>query len=138
MSKSKTERYQTTSLHWSGSYCTGANSNDFYLQAAVSRAIDRGAPVSYRQAQAAVFDLIAEMMDIPNKHKFIDRIRQALNAPKDPSEMSPEEQQAAQAQAQQQQQQEMAMREVMAKIGKLEADVQVQQAKAAQPHAGTG
>ena len=85
------------------------------------------------QAQAAVFDLIAEMMDIPNKHKFIDRIRQALNAPKDPSEMSPEEQQAAQAQAQQQQQQqEMAMREIMAKIGKLEADVQVQQAKAAQ------
>ena len=85
------------------------------------------------QAQAAVFDLIAEMMDIPNKHKFLDRIRNALGVPKEPDEMTPEEQQAAQAQQQQQQQQqEMAMREIMARIGKLEADVQVQQAKAAQ------
>ena len=85
------------------------------------------------QAQAAVFDLIAEMMDIPNKHKFLDRIRNALGVPKEPDEMTQEEQQAAQAQQQQmQQQQEMAMREIMAKIGKLEADVQVQQAKAAQ------
>ena len=85
------------------------------------------------QAQAAVFDLIAEMMDIPNKHKFMERIRNAMGVPKDAEEMTPEEQQAAQAQAQQQQQQQdMAMREIMAKIGKLEADVQVQQAKAAQ------
>lgn len=84
------------------------------------------------QAQAAVFDLIAEMMDIPNKHKFMERIRNAMGVPKDAEEMTPEEQQAAQAQAQQQQQQQdMAMREVMAKIGKLEADIAVQQANAA-------
>lgn len=84
------------------------------------------------QAQAAVFDLIAEMMDIPNKHKFLDRIRNALGVPKEPDEMTPEEQQAAQAQQQQQQQQqEMAMREIMAKIGKMEADIAVQQANAA-------
>lgn len=84
------------------------------------------------QAQAAVFDLIAEMMDIPNKHKFLYRIRNALGVPKEPDEMTPEEQQAAQAQQQQQQQQqEMAMREIMAKIGKMEADITVQQANAA-------
>ena len=84
------------------------------------------------QAQAAVFDLIAEMMDIPNKHKFLDRIRNALGVPKELDEMTPEEQQAAQAQQQQQQQQqEMAMREIMAKIGKMEADIAVQQANAA-------
>lgn len=85
------------------------------------------------QVQGAVFDLIAEMMDIPNKHKFIERVRNALQIPKDPSDMTPEEQQAAQQQQQQvQQQQEMAMREVMAKLAKLESEAQSQQAKAAQ------
>ena len=85
------------------------------------------------EAQGAVFDLIVEMMDVPNKHTFMERIRSALGVPKAPEDMTPEEQQAAQQQAaQQQQQQEMAMRELMAQLTKLEAEAQSQQAKAAQ------
>lgn len=85
------------------------------------------------QAQAAVFDLIAEMMDIPNKHKFMGRIRKAMNIPKDPDEMTPDEQQQAQAQQQEQaQQQQLAMEQIMAQLQKLQADIEVQKAKAGQ------
>lgn len=85
------------------------------------------------QAQAVVIDLVVELMDIPNKHEFIDRIRTAMQIPKKPEEMTPEEQQAAEQQAQQDQMaQELAMKEVIAKLAKLEADAQQGQAKAAQ------
>lgn len=85
------------------------------------------------EAQAAVFDLVVEMMDVPNKDGFMERIRSSLNIPKKPDEMTPEEQQAAQQQQQQAQQaQELQMRQLMAQMAKLEADAQAQQAKAAQ------
>ena len=85
------------------------------------------------ELQAVTFDLVAELMDIPNKNEFMERIRGAMNVPKAPDEMTPEEQQAAQQEAQQAaQQQELMMREVLAKVTKLEAETQQQQAKAAQ------
>lgn len=85
------------------------------------------------EAQAAVFDLVVEMMDIPNKDKFMERIRNSMNIPKQPEDMSPEEQQAMQQQQQQAQQaQELQMRELMARMANMEAEAQSKQAKAAQ------
>lgn len=83
------------------------------------------------QAKPAVFDLLLELLDIPRKSEFIERVRKSLGVQKEPDEMSPEEQQAAQAQAQQQQQQqELAMRELLAKVQELEAKAAKAQAEA--------
>lgn len=77
------------------------------------------------EAQMAVFDLVCELSDIPNKQEFMERIRGALNVPKDPEDMTPEEQQAYQAQQQKAAEQEaLAMREMNAKVGELEANVE--------------
>lgn len=85
------------------------------------------------QIQATVIDLVVNLMDIPNKHEFVDRIRSAMQIPKQPDEMTPEEQQAAQQEQQQKQMaQDMALKEAMAKLAKLEAEAQQQQAKTAQ------
>lgn len=77
------------------------------------------------ELQAQFLDMWVELLDIPNKSEFLERLRSAMGTPKDPEDMTPEEQQAAQAQAQQQQQQlELAMREQTAKIEKMEAEAQ--------------
>lgn len=74
------------------------------------------------EVQAAVLDMWVELLDVPNKQEFIERIRSALGTPKAPDEMTPEEQQAAQQEQQMQQaQQELAMREIAGKVAKLEA-----------------
>ncbi|CZF79713.1 portal protein [Grimontia marina] len=76
------------------------------------------------QAQMAVFDLVAELMDIPNKSEFLERIRGAMNVPKDPEDMSPEEQQAHQAdQEKARMQEELAFREMKARVEELEGKV---------------
>ncbi|CVD65565.1 hypothetical protein [Serratia marcescens] len=75
------------------------------------------------EVQAAVLDMWVELLDVPNKQEFIDRIRSALGTPKAPDEMTPEEQQAAQQEQQMlQAQQELAMREIAGKVAKLEAE----------------
>ncbi|MDW6094045.1 portal protein [Vibrio rhizosphaerae] len=83
------------------------------------------------QVQVAVIDLVAELSDIPNKHEFMERVHKALNIPKDPDDMTPEEKQAQVAQQQQEQMQmELAMRELKAKVEKLEAEAMKIQAGA--------
>lgn len=77
------------------------------------------------QIQVSVLDMWVELLDLPNKQEFVERIRGALGTPKAPDEMTPEEQQAAQQEQQlQQQQQELAMREIAGKVAKLEAEAQ--------------
>ncbi|EMU6158715.1 portal protein [Yersinia enterocolitica] len=77
------------------------------------------------QIQVSVLDMWVELLDLPNKQEFIERIRGALGTPKSPDEMTPEEQQTAQQEQQlQQQQQELAMREIAGKVAKLEAEAQ--------------
>jgi hypothetical protein len=83
------------------------------------------------QVQAAVIDLVAELSDIPNKGEFMERVRSALQIPKDQEDMTPEELQAQQAKQQQEQaQMELAMREMSAKVAKLEAEASKVQATA--------
>ncbi|CQH06999.1 portal protein [Yersinia enterocolitica] len=78
-----------------------------------------------QQIQVSVLDMWVELLDLPNKQEFVERIRGALGTPKSPDEMTPEEQQAAQQEQQlQQQQQELAMREIAGKVAKLEAEAQ--------------
>ncbi|HFN9833834.1 TPA: portal protein [Yersinia enterocolitica] len=77
------------------------------------------------QIQVSVLDMWVELLDLPNKQEFVERIRSALGTPKSPDEMTPEEQQAAQQEQQlQQQQQELAMREIAGKVAKSEAEAQ--------------
>lgn len=79
--------------------------------------------------QGAVLDMWVDLLDIPNKHEFMDRIRTAVGAPKSPDDMTPEEQQAAQQQAQQQQalqQKELELKftQMQAQIDKMQAEAQ--------------
>lgn len=83
------------------------------------------------EAAAACFDLLVELMDVPRKAEFVERVRNALNIQKDPEEMDDEERAAAEQQAQQQQmEQEMAMREMQAKLAELEGKAAKWQAEA--------
>ncbi|MEQ9919594.1 hypothetical protein ABRQ09_01870 [Pectobacterium brasiliense] len=80
------------------------------------------------QVHATVLDMWVELLDVPRKAEFIERIRSALGTPKAPDEMTPEEQQDAQQQQQlQAQQQDLAMREIAGKVAKLEAEAQREQ-----------
>ncbi|MGG5950148.1 phage portal protein [Salmonella enterica] len=83
------------------------------------------------EVQAAVLDLWVNLLDVPDKQEFVERIRTALGTPKSPDEMTPEEQQQAQLQQEiQQQQMELQMREMAGKVAKLEADAAKTQAAA--------
>lgn len=83
------------------------------------------------EAQAATFDLLVELMDIPNKAEFMERIRDTMGVQKKPDDMTEEEQAAAQAQAEQAQaEQELAMREIQAKVSEVEAKAAKWQAEA--------
>ncbi|MGY3892832.1 portal protein [Aeromonas enterica] len=74
------------------------------------------------EAQAACFDMLIELLDVPNKQEFTERVRNALGIAKPADQMTPQEQQAAQQQAQmQQEQQALAMREATAKVAEMEA-----------------
>ncbi|EHF31157.1 hypothetical protein EUDG_00708 [Escherichia coli O104:H4 str. 04-8351] len=89
------------------------------------------------QVQAVVLDLWVNLLDVPQKQEFVERIRAALGTPKSPDEMTPEEQQAAQQQqAQQQQQEELQMREMAGRVAKLEAEAARAQAAAQRDNAG--
>lgn len=89
------------------------------------------------EVQAAVLDLWINLLDVPNKQEFVERIRNALGTPKAPEEMTPEEQQAAQQEQElQQQQNALRMREMTGKVAKLEADAARQQAAAQKDTAG--
>lgn len=50
------------------------------------------------QAQSAVIDLVLELVEIPNKDEFVDRVSRAMGT-QDPEYMTDEEKQAAQQQA---------------------------------------
>lgn len=83
------------------------------------------------EAAAACFDLLVELMDVPRKAEFVERIRNALGIQKDPDEMTDEERAAAEQQAEQAQlQQEMTMREMQAKLAELEGKAAKWQAEA--------
>ncbi|WP_145517549.1 portal protein [Yersinia mollaretii] len=83
------------------------------------------------EVQVSVLDMWVELLELPNKPQFIERIREALGTAKTPDEMTPEEQQAAQqAQQLQQQQQELALRELAAKVARLEAEAKRMNAQA--------
>lgn len=83
------------------------------------------------EAAAACFDLLVELMDVPRKAEFVERIRNAMGIQKSQDEMTEEEMAAAEQQAQQaQMEQELAMREVQAKLAELEAKAAKLQAEA--------
>ncbi|WP_275667980.1 portal protein [Photobacterium phosphoreum] len=70
------------------------------------------------QVQSAVIDLVLELSDVPNKAEFMERVRGALGVGKDADDMTQEEQQAEEMEAQQ----VLMMRELTAKVEKLEAE----------------
>ncbi|HIE1976332.1 TPA: portal protein [Escherichia coli] len=89
------------------------------------------------QVQAVVLDLWVNLLDVPQKQEFVERIRAALGTPKSPDEMTPEEQEAAaQQQALQQQQAELQMREMVGRVAKLEAEAARARAAAKRDNAG--
>lgn len=79
------------------------------------------------QVAMVMFDLVVEGMDIENRDEMVKRIR-AINGQRDPdaAELTPEEQQAMQAKAEQdalaKEQMMLQMREINAKVEKLEAE----------------
>lgn len=89
------------------------------------------------QVQAVVLDLWVNLLDVPQKQEFVERIRAALGTPKSPDEMTPEEQEAAaQQQALEQQQAELQMREMTGRVAKLEAEAARARAAAQRDNAG--
>lgn len=89
------------------------------------------------QVQAVVLDLWVNLLDVPQKQEFVERIRAALGTPKSPDEMTPEEQEAAaQQQALEQQQAELQMREMTGRVAKLEAEAARTRAAAQRDNAG--
>lgn len=83
------------------------------------------------EVQMATIDMILQLMDIPNKHEFLARVRDAVGIKKEYDKMTPEEQQQAQAEAQAQaEQQQLSMRKLVAEVMKEEADAAAKQATA--------
>ncbi|CAL9954688.1 portal protein [Vibrio phage D85] len=83
------------------------------------------------EVQMSVIDMILELMDIPNKSEYLDRVRGALGINKPAEQMTPEEQAAQQAQAQAEQAaQEMQQRAMNAEVTSKEADAASKQAEA--------
>lgn len=83
------------------------------------------------EVQMATIDMVLQLMDIPNKHEFLARVRDAVGIKKDFDKMTPEEQEQAKAEAQAQaEQQQLAMRKLVAEVMKEEASAAAQQATA--------
>lgn len=83
------------------------------------------------EVQMATIDMVLQLMDIPNKHEFLGRVRSAMGIKKDFDKMTPEEQQQAQAEAQaQSEQQQLMMRKLVAEVMREEAEAQAKQTAA--------
>lgn len=78
------------------------------------------------EVQITVIDLVLELTDVPNKQEFMERVRAALNIEKEPEDMTEEEQ----AELAAQKQLELQMREMEAKVLKLESEAKNIMAKA--------
>ncbi|WP_213132681.1 portal protein [Citrobacter sp. FP75] len=82
------------------------------------------------QAQSAVIDLVLELVEIPNKDEFIDRVSRALGT-QDPQYMTDEEKQAAQQQAKLNEvAQVLQFKQQIAEIQNKDADTESKQASA--------
>lgn len=82
------------------------------------------------QAQSAVIDLVLELVEIPNKDEFIDRVSRAMGT-QDPQYMTDEEKQAAQQQAKLNEfAQALQFKQQIAEIQNKDADTASKQASA--------
>lgn len=82
------------------------------------------------QAQSAVIDLVLELVEIPNKDEFIDRVSRALGT-QDPQYMTEEEKQASQQQAKLNEfAQALQFKQQIAEIQNKDADTASKQASA--------
>lgn len=82
------------------------------------------------QAQSAVIDLVLELVEIPNKDEFIDRVSRALGT-QDPQYMTDEEKQASQQQAKLNEfAQALQFKQQIAEIKNKDADTASKQASA--------
>ncbi|EPS2038889.1 portal protein [Citrobacter freundii] len=82
------------------------------------------------QAQSAVIDLVLELVEIPNKDEFIDRVSRALGT-QDPQYMTDEEKQASQQQAKLDEfAQALQFKQQIAEIQNKDADTASKQASA--------
>ncbi|EMH2329672.1 portal protein [Citrobacter freundii] len=82
------------------------------------------------QAQSAVIDLVLELVEIPNKDEFIDRVSRALGT-QDPQYMTDEEKQASQQQAKLNEfAQALQFKQQIAEIQNKDADTASKQASA--------
>lgn len=82
------------------------------------------------QAQSAVIDLVLELVEIPNKDEFIDRVSRALGT-QDPQYMTDEEKQASQKQAKLNEfAQALQFKQQIAEIQNKDADTASKQASA--------
>lgn len=75
------------------------------------------------QVQIATLDMVIELMDIPNKTAILERVRAALQIPKDPEDLTPEEQEALQAQAQAEAQQQAELQQIQQEQLALEIEL---------------
>ena len=82
------------------------------------------------QAQSAVIDLVLELVEIPNKDEFVDRVSRAMGT-QDPQYMTDEEKQAAQQQAKLNEfAQALQFKQQIAEIQNKDADTASKQASA--------
>nr|DAU03129.1 MAG TPA: portal protein [Bacteriophage sp.] len=82
------------------------------------------------QAQSAVIDLVLELVEVPNKDEFIDRVSRALGT-QDPQYMTDEEKQASQQQAKLNEfAQALQFKQQIAEIQNKDADTASKQASA--------
>lgn len=87
------------------------------------------------QAQSAVIDLVLELVEIPNKDEFIDRVSRALGT-QDPQYMTDEEKQASQQQAKLNEfAQALQFKQQIAEIQNKDADTASKQASASKSSA---
>lgn len=87
------------------------------------------------QAQSAVIDLVLELVEIPNKDEFIDRVSRALGT-QDPQYMTDEEKQASQQQAKLNEfAQALQFKQQIAEIQNKDADTANKQASASKSRA---
>jgi hypothetical protein len=87
------------------------------------------------QAQSAVIDLVLELVEIPNKDEFIDRVSRAMGT-QDPQYMTDEEKQAAQQQAKLNEfAQALQFKQQIAEIQNKDADTANKQASASKSSA---
>jgi len=88
------------------------------------------------ELKAIIVDLIIKATDLEQRHEIADRLARATG--QKPTNMSPEEEEEYEAAQQKQQEQEqLALRELAAKVEKLEADAELSRSKADKTEAET-